>query len=144
MKIIEGDLLKIEHGYILHQVNCMGATGGLAGALRRRWPMAFVCYDNACLEGSGDPRQLLGEAVFGGNTPRIVHVFGQLKPGPNTEYRFVDKAIESLICLIRGSRSPIYVPYGMDCGLGGGDWSIYSKIIEKHLPDAVIVRKVTR
>jgi hypothetical protein len=34
----------------------------------------------------------------------------------------------------------VAVPFGMGCGLGGGDWSIYSQIIERHLPDALIYK----
>jgi len=34
----------------------------------------------------------------------------------------------------------VYVPYLMGCGLAGGDWGIYSEIIEFYIPDAIIVR----
>jgi hypothetical protein len=35
---------------------------------------------------------------------------------------------------------PVYIPYNMGCGLGGGDWEIVSGIIEETLPDAIIVK----
>ena len=143
MKIIEGDLLKIEHGYILHQVNCVGATGGLAGALRRMWPAAFESYRNACIIYGGYQQALLGSFRYSWEAePKIVHIFGQVYPGPNTDYAAAEKAISGFAneLTIMHSKSEVYVPYGMGCGLGGGDWSIYSKIIERHLPEAVIVR----
>lgn len=46
MTVIKGDLLKITEGIIFHQVNCMGLTGGLAGALRRKFPKAFYGTDS--------------------------------------------------------------------------------------------------
>jgi hypothetical protein len=35
----------------------------------------------------------------------------------------------------------IYLPYGIGCGLAGGDWNIVSKIIEEELPTAVLVQR---
>jgi len=29
----------------------------------------------------------------------------------------------------------------MGCGLGGGNWDEYRAVIEKHFPNAIIVRK---
>ena len=76
----------------------------------------------------------------------IGHIFGQLDPGPNTDLKEVDGALESL-AFVRSGRGqswfdlPIYAPFLMGCGLGGGSWVKYSAIIEKHLPDCIIVRK---
>jgi len=35
---------------------------------------------------------------------------------------------------------PIYLPHGIGCGLGGGDWKIVEGIIRDAVPDAIIVR----
>jgi hypothetical protein len=135
MKTIKGDLLAITEGVILHQVNCLGVTGGLAGALRRKYPAAFDGYLDACKQ-LVQPPFLLTVA-----TPKLLigHVFGQPTPGPNTDLEMVECALTAA----RGELAefvPLYAPYLMGCGLGGGDWPQYSALLEKHFPHIVIVR----
>lgn len=141
MTIIDGDLLKIESGIILHQVNCMGVTGGLAGALSKKWPDAFVIYHAIC--ESKTKFRLAGECVVGTNVegPSIAHIFGQINPGPNTELEFVDAALFQFQSWHKKPDTEIYAPYMMGCGLGGGDWAEYKKLLQKHIPDITIVRK---
>lgn len=150
LKIIEGDLLEIPVGSLLHQVNCRGATGGLAGALRRKYHSAFNRYIDMCDQAAfmGESKSLLGvfcSSEADRNLPHlsIVHIFGQLNPGPNTDMDAVDGALEAYAewRTNRNDELPVYAPYQMGCRLGGGDWSKYSAIIEKHLPTCIIVRK---
>lgn len=144
MTEIQGDLLEIKKGIIFHQVNISGVTGGLAGALRRKWPGAFNTYIKAC--------ELPWAAILGTACPGradnglwLMHVFGQDDPGPNTDMEAVRDGLED--AARRTSRSlsfvgqPTYFPYKMGCGLGGGNWDEYRSVIEKHFPDAIIVRK---
>jgi hypothetical protein len=37
--------------------------------------------------------------------------------------------------------TPLYVPDLMGCGLAGGDWSVYSSILEAFVPHATVVIK---
>lgn len=149
LKIIEGDLLKIEEGTLVHQVNCFGATGGLAGALRRKWPNHFNAYfEDIAVNKQTDypPSRLLGDFSVGCEGDEricIVHIFGQLQPGPNTDLEAVDVALSKYAKWRSEGKDTglIYAPFLMGCGLGGGDWVKYSSIIEKHLPDCIIVRK---
>lgn len=140
MKTINGDILKVERGVILHQVNCIGATGGLAGALRKRCPGAFVGYSSLCESRRHNPESLLGSSLLSDpvGQVQILHVFGQVYPGPNTSLPAVRTASAFADTIPSG---PIYAPYGMGCGLGGGDWGEYSKILEELVPDITIVRK---
>ena len=146
LKIIEGDILEIKEGIIMHQVNTRGVTGGLAGALRRKYPEAFDHYDRACRIRK---RDALGhcclEVAAIGDPPLIIaHIFGQPQPGPNTDYAAVDTALGKLAYYLEGDSgkdTQIFAPYKIGCGLGGGDWVQYSAIIEKHLPQTIIVRK---
>lgn len=73
----------------------------------------------------------------------VCHIFGQISPGPNTHLPSVDFAMERFKFFLGGLKSPLplYAPYKMGCGLGGGNWEEYSKIIEKHLPHCIIVRR---
>lgn len=145
MQIIDGDLLEITDGYILHQVNCVAATGGLAGALKRKWPEAFIKYHMACNAYMKTPEILLGHYAIGPiwNDQSLVHIFGQLYPGQNTDYSAADMAL-NMFNTDRIKGVPVYAPYGMGCGLGGGNWDVFSKIIEKNIPCCVIVRKFTQ
>ena len=141
-----GDLLVITRGILCHQVNCIGATGGLAGALRRKWPLAFYAY----FQRVPCYGQNLGTSVIGRAPPSvwpelyIAHVFGQLQPGANTDLEAVDSALAELAKEIARhpelSALPIFVPHLMGCGLGGGRWDQYLPLLEKHLPSAIVIK----
>lgn len=139
LKEIDGNLLGVQSGIIIHQVNCRGVTGGLAGALRRRWPDHFKTYQAVCEENH--PRELLGllvESAVEDSPLTIFHVFGQFNPGPTTDLKAVDNAL-AVASRIHGFR-PTHAPYKMGCGLGGGNWEEYSAIIERHLSHCVILK----
>lgn len=141
MKTQTGDLIAITRGIVCHQVNCVGATGGLASALRRKWPLAFDAYFARCKVGS----RALGTCVFGEAAPDlyIAHIFGQLQPGPHTDLQSVNLALISCATQIAHTSQrelPIYVPYLMGCGLGGGRWDQYLPLLEKHFPSATIIQ----
>ena len=138
MTIIHGDILDFTNGYLLHQVNAIGVAGkGLALALRLRYPEAFIPYVDFCRSFK---EQSLGEYVMGGRQPRIVHIIGQPRPGPCTDYAAAERAMKEFA--ERNLRQiPVAVPFGMGCGLGGGDWAIYSQILERHLPKALVYKK---
>lgn len=147
MQEIKGDILEIQSGIICHQANCMGVVGGLAGALHRKYPLAFTQYFLAC---SLDPMmtETPGDIVLGVATmnPKLIifHMLGQTKPGPNTDMGLVEHAFIKLrraITTPSAQALPIYIPYKMGCGLGGGDWNEYKKVIEKYFPEAIIVKK---
>lgn len=151
MQTIIGNLLEIDRGIVAHQTNCIGATGGLAGALRRKYPPAFVPYDAACASNNLSP---LGTTVIGQVSkdvlqPRlfVAHVMGQEMPGANTDLKSVDRALADLRdqlefhAYFRGL--PVYFPHLMGCGLGGGRWDQYLPLLEKHFPSATIVQLPT-
>lgn len=138
MKIITGDILDISAGTILHQVNCRAALGGLAGALHAKNPSAFTDYFLVCDKyGSMN----LG-SFHEGHVNRqlsIVHVFGQVEPGANTNILAVGDALTALSK--RPLLHPIYAPYKMGCGIGGGNWDEYSDLLTKAFPSIFIVKR---
>jgi hypothetical protein len=138
MTIIRGNILDFNvNGYLLHQVNAEGKAGaGLALALRLKYPEAFYSYRDFC---QSFREHSLGKYVMGGRNPRIVHIVGQLKPGPHTDYNAAEIAIEEF-SRHNVRRLPVAVPWKMGCGLGGGDWEVYQQILEQHLPNALIYR----
>lgn len=151
MKLIQGDLLEIKSGVILHQVNTRGVTGGLAGALRRKWPEAFDIYDEVCKDNH--PEISAGTCATGtcnGSDLMIAHVFGQVNPGPNTDLKLVDSALIFLASWYWSvldaydqteEEFPVYAPWKIGCGMGGGDWDKYLPLLVKHIPDVIIVQK---
>jgi len=153
MKEIRGDLLEIRSGILCHQVNALGITGGLAGALRRKFPHAFDTYEAVCeiAKEFNEQKDLLGSVDYGYHTDSefditIAHIYGQFAPGPNTDLVAVDRALAKLAEYRKhlaeaGTEVPCYCPNQMGCGLGGGDWSKYLPLLVKHVPDIIIVRK---
>ena len=135
MTTLPGSLLSLTSGTILHQVNACAATGGLAGALRRKWPQAFVPYFEACAKGGCQGLFVPGRAT---GSLWIGHVFGQLNPGPNTDMRWVREALQEAAGFVTGE---VYAPYKMGCGLGGGHWPDYLAALVKAFPNIVIVRR---
>ncbi len=137
MKTITGNLLDVRAGTILHQVNCRGACGGLAGALQRRYPVAFTSYFTHVRRGQ---ERALGTFVLGQAEPGLYvgHVFGQLEPGANTDLTAVS---ESLAEAIDSVVHPVYAPFKMGCGLGGGSWPHYLALLETYFPEITIMQR---
>ena len=138
MKILEGDLLAVQGGTILHQVNCRGVVGGLAGALRKAHPGAFVDYFLLCEKYGA---RNLGTYRDGhvNRALTVVHIFGQIEPGANTILAAVQMALREF-AISRVAQRPIYAPYGMGCGIGGGNWCDYQRALEDAIPDIVLVK----
>lgn len=133
-----GDILDSRKGTILHQVNCAGLTGGLAAQLYKKWPAAFAEYHIAC-DSTGPANLGYIMACPATLDLIIVHVFGQDAPGAATNLH----AVESALKMARLMRlpGPIYAPYKMGCGIGGGDWPSYLALLRTYFPDLILVRR---
>lgn len=147
MNYINKDITTVDFGFICHQVNCQGVMGaGVALAIRKKWESVYHTYFQAYKNGE----LKLGNVIFVSVTPHIcvANLCGQEfygRKGTYTDYTALDKAIYQ-ISITRnkanqttGTLTPVYFPNNMGCGLAGGNWKIVSKIIEKHIPDAIIV-----
>jgi len=149
MKHIKGNLLDFPAGInvLVHQANIEGNMGaGIAAQIARRFPVA-ADVDRAAFK-SGTAK--LGEfsvAYLKGNNSMIVNLYGQSirrksRAGIPTDYNAVWRALEGLNDflleqpkhIIKDSFSGkfvIGVPKFMGCALGGGNWNVYSTIIEE-------------
>jgi O-acetyl-ADP-ribose deacetylase (regulator of RNase III) len=148
LKIIKQDILKVKSGIICHQVNCKGVMGaGLAKQIKNKWPLVYVEYlkfiskypSPICL-GSFQSYQVDNDLI-------ICNIFGQIGYGKgiHTCYDQVDEAFEkfkdnSVYSFTGEDAWKVYVPYMMGCGLAGGDWKIYSAIIERYFPQAIVCK----
>jgi len=168
MKIIKQDMLALTDGVLFHQVNCQGIMGGgIAYALAKKFPglekeyqdciaKCIKSVDNERLSGylteDGDilcQEQLANDVMLGKTfmwtVPnhkhlKIANVFGQGYISSRwrmTSYDATARAFESLAPKL-DKGVPLYFPFKMGCGLGGGEWGIYLAIIEHYFPDAII------
>ena len=140
MTEIIGDLLAVKTGLIAHQVNAYGTMGaGIAKSIAEKWPIVEEDYKQLC--ANNVPKELLGmvQIVDVGKGLFVANIFGQEKYGRgrrHTDYSAVEKAFRELANTWPGD---VCVPFRMGCGLGGGDWKIYSQIIETILGKRLIV-----
>lgn len=142
MLIIDGDILDIQTGIIVQQANAMGVMGaGLARQIRDKYPKNYKEYIKAIQNGAD-----LGDVIYVeiNDLLYIANIIGQLEYGRNgrfTSYNSLKLGLYKIDRFADLKNLRVYIPYGIGCGLGGGDWTIVSNFIEEILPDAVLVRK---
>jgi O-acetyl-ADP-ribose deacetylase (regulator of RNase III) len=155
IKNIDGDLLNCDAKYIAHQCNCISkSAGGLAFYLFKKYPYSniYSCRDY----NDSSTFDTLGTIKISGNGKDqryIINMFSQYDPGsPNNDYSKLDgfKARENNFkkCLdeilkIKNLES-IAFPKFIGCGLAGGNWEHYYKMLEefstKTLADVYIIK----
>ena len=139
MVIIDDDILTVSRGIICHQVNCKRVMGaGLAAAIRKKYPRHYEDYMKTDAH--------LGELVVtqANDDLYIVGIYGQHGYGRDkryTDYGALEKGLTTVDALSRSLGLPVYLPYGIGCGLAGGDWEIVKTIIDKVLPNAIAIKK---
>lgn len=141
MKTIEGDILDIEEGLICHQVNTCGVfNAGLAKQIRIKYPIVFECYSKrykSNLWTLGDV-----QAVKVTHTLTVANIAAQAtygRSGLHTNYDALNQGFKKIADKFKGQ---IYIPEKIGCGLAGGDWEVVFDMIEKELPQVIIVRKI--
>ena len=133
MRIVKGDILNSTEPVILHQVNCKGVMGaGLAKKIRDKYPKVYKSYKEICKIKIGT--FILGkiQIVAVEDKKFIINLFAQLNYGRGvcfTDYN----ALRSCLFLVKKHtpRNSIAIPYGLGCGLAGGDWIKVIEIIEE-------------
>lgn len=131
-----GDLLEAKEKVIGHQVNCFGVAGGLAADVFKKWPYARKDYTDLTKRISG--KVLLGMAYFTGQQRDghiICNLFGQFEPGAAYNPKKLEQALEQLGNYARAREFSVALPYGLSCGIAGGDWDEVLKIIERTMED---------
>lgn len=142
MIIREGDILEIRSGIIAHCVNTMGVVGGLARAIAGVHPWACTHYRDYC-RSLGE--KTLGDCLISETNHKglfVAHLFSQSSIGTDrqhTQYAALEQALGKL--MKKRDNRQVYIPHGMACGLGGGDWKIVLPMIERYLPSAVVLKK---
>ena len=139
-----GDLLQATEKVIGHQVNCVGAAGGLAYHVFEKYPDAENDYMQLIerIRGSG----LLGLTMLTGQQPDghiIANIFGQLHPGADYRPEELEYALKMLGEYARSMGWSVALPWRISCGICGGDWNEVQMIIERTMDgvDCVIYRR---
>ena len=115
----------------------MGA--GLAKQIRNKYPEVYESYIKYC-KGSGS-QPLLGcvQTVICHDNKIIANLFGQYNYGRNkqqyTDYDALKESLEGILSLARLFDDSIAIPYGIGCGLAGGDWNTVYEMIEDVFKD---------
>lgn len=147
---IEGDLLDVTKGYIMHGCNAQGIMGsGVAKQLRAKYPRIYRDY-TAGLEtvryNRGNP---LGEVFVSYINPQlfvcnaITQEFYGRDGKQYVDYGAVDRATDYVVQLARRDQSSVFIPDLLGAGLGGGDRGTLLDIFLRHADkvDLYIVSK---
>ena len=132
MDILYKDICDIKNGIIVHQVNCRHVMGaGVALAIRRKYPKHYSDFMSKSAT--------LGDIVVTkiNNSLYIVGMYSQLNYGSKvrqTDYEAMKICLDKIIDFRKAHKLVVYMPYGIGCGLAGGDWNIVSEIILDRLP----------
>jgi len=136
IEIINGDLLESKEKYICHQANCISnSAAGLAKFLFKKYPYSDV-YSNRSVPDQVGTINIKGN----GNEQRyVINMFAQYYPGPP---KYKDSLKDGIVarekffseCLTQIFYVPnlesIAFPFGIGCGLAGGNWDNYLKMLE--------------
>lgn len=143
---VVGDLLLAPEQYIAHQTNCTSqGVSGLARFLFARFPHADT-YAGRTKPNHPGTIQVLGN----GATERLViNLYAQYYPGYPVKGNWDDAAAREQHfkdCLQQVAKLPglesIALPHGIGCGLAGGNFDAYSKMLEDFAASMKDVRVV--
>ena len=135
--VIDGDLLTAGESVIGHQTNCHGVMGaGVALQLKRKYPHMFDDYRQHCNNNhcAGTTRLFRLK-----NGQYIANIFGQYGTGfgKQTDEEMLECAVNDLIRQMKElGLTTLALPYGIGCGLGGGEWKKVYGILVKCFTDS--------
>lgn len=131
--IIEKDILTVEKGIIVHQVNCQKVMGaGLAKQLSEKFPQIKKEYLAKDVWLLGDTQFLkIKDDLFVCNLAGQ-YDYGRL-PKVYTRYDALKKGFASVRKFALENKLDVFLPYQIGCGLANGIWDIVCSLIEYHL-----------
>lgn len=136
-KIKFGNILTISDGVIIHGCNAQGVMGsGIAGQIKEKYPECFKEYRKFC-ESTEDKREILGLVhAFSTENLVILNAITQFSFGKDgskyVSYKAVRDAFKTISEMIdEAGINEINYPL-IGAGLGGGDWTIISALIDEQ------------
>lgn len=136
INIITGNILNTDADLILHQVNPFGVMGaGLALQIKNKYPNVFTEYKNYCLKFNNSYNKLRGnlKIVPINDKQAVVNMFSQSglsRHRVTTDYQALSHCLNRLHKIICKYDLSLAIPYGIGCGLAGGQWEIVFKTIQ--------------
>ncbi|MFS0557982.1 macro domain-containing protein [Brevibacillus sp. 179-C9.3 HS] len=133
VQVVSGNILEATENVIVQQVNCMGVMGaGLAKQIRAKYPSVYTVYKRLCDQYDNARGELLGQVLLCPveEGKYIANIFGQLgygKKGVYTQYDMLQKGLEEVLAIAKKENHTIAIPYGIGCGLAGGDWDVVNE-----------------
>ena len=140
IQIKPGNILDVEAGIIVQQVSCKGVMGaGLAKQLREKYPGLYSSYLRFIEDWS---ECSLGKChIYQASEHLLIaNCFGQAAYGRGalqTNYTALRTALETIAA--RYPYHSISIPWGLGCGLAGGDWTRTMGIILNVFRDSDII-----
>ncbi len=139
-----GNLLDIKKGGICHQVNLKGVMGlGLAKQIKTKYPVVFSSYKLALEQNQlklGDAQKIkVNDELWIFNLVNQDN-YGKTKGVCYTNYRAAANSFKAVSLWQQETGYSVYLPYGIGAGLGGGKWDMMLYLIEKYLPNAIIIK----
>lgn len=141
-----GNVLDTPFQFIAHQCNAKGVMGGgLALQIRNKYPKVYNEYRKWIEDNSFFTREeWLGNylSVRTNDGHVILNLIGQYDYGRDKRYTDYDALEKAFITAINDIRHDyggedtdllqivIAIPYGIGCGLAGGDWNVVREILE--------------
>ncbi|UTL74784.1 Appr-1-p processing protein [Bacillus halotolerans] len=148
IKIEKGNILDATEDIIVQQVNCKGVMGaGLAKAILNKYSNVkkeYQSFRKFNLNKGLTDKDLLGlvNYVRVSDGKVIANVFGQVNIKKNrfdktvyTKTEALTRGLTEVKELSKQLNKSVAIPYGMGCGLAGGDWDIISELIDSIFSD---------
>lgn len=132
----QGNILDSEENIICQSVNHQGIMGaGLAKQIKQKYTNVMDSYLKICDMRFSDIKRngIVAWCTIDKNK-YIASIFGQEYYGTDkqyTDYVSLGNGFETVKSFANRNNCSIAIPYGIGCGLGGGDWNVVSDIIER-------------
>jgi O-acetyl-ADP-ribose deacetylase (regulator of RNase III) len=141
IKIIEGDLLAVERGFMVQGCNAHGYGGaGIIMQFRKHYPESYEVYRKSNLTIG----HISTCPVNVDKTKWVVNAITQQSTGigKQVSYDAIESCFERIVNFHAyveadtGINLPICFPM-IGAGLGGGSWPIIEKIIDETVPNSI-------
>lgn len=143
VKVQIGDILSVTDGIIVHGCNAQGVMGsGIAKQIRAQYPECYEEYKRECSRRAN----LLGTVIpWTNNELTIVngitqHHYGREAGTRYVSYRAIQAVFNATAALAAKAGKEVHYPM-IGAGLGGGDWSVISAIIDDAFVDYPYVKR---
>ncbi len=141
IKVVAGDILEAKEQFLAHQTNCTTSYArGLASQIFKKFPEADIYKKRKNIKDHSKPGTI---TVIG----RIINMNGQYSPGrPRGSDTAEKRELYFTQCLaeilkIKDIES-IAFPFTIGCGLAGGNWDHYLKMIEDFAEGSGIICRI--